>query len=99
MDTNPSDLMLEKARAVRAEQPGPLALVEQLGLNLDRLETQLDRLVETLAPVLVDEPPSPVLSGEPTPGRTMLSQRLTHLTEYAARLAYKANTLHERIEL
>jgi hypothetical protein len=77
----------------------PLALVEQLGQALDRLETQLGRLGESLEPVLIEREPSPALAGEPAPGRTMLSQRLQHLAAWAERLGDRANELHSRIEL
>ena len=97
-DTNPTDAMLERARAGRPETT-PMQLGELLGQNLDRLETQLDRLRERLEPVLVEAEPRSVLAGEPTPGRTLLSQRLTHLTAYAERLADTANELHARVEL
>jgi hypothetical protein len=100
VDTSPSDLMLEKARAVRASGIAtPLELVEQLGRALDSLEQQLDRLRERLEPVLVEPEPRPSLAGEPSPGRTLLSQRLTHLAAYAERLGEAANELHARVEL
>lgn len=104
MNTEPTDLMLEKARAARAthderDVASPMQLVEVLGRNLDQLEAQLDRLRERLEPVLVEPEPRPALAGEPTPGRTLLSQRLTHLTAYAERLAEAVNELHGRVEL
>ena len=103
MNTEPTDLMLEKARAGRAAAaqatPMPLALTEQLGQTLDQLENQLARLAENLGPVLVEEGPSPALTGEPTPGRTLLAQRLMHLTAWAERLASRVNDLNERVEL
>jgi len=103
MDTNPTDLMLAKARAEREQHEqslAPMQLVELLGANLDRLETQLDRLRERLEPVLAEPEPRPALVGsEPSPGRTLLSQRLTHLTAYAERLGDLAAELHARVEL
>jgi hypothetical protein len=76
-----------------------MQLVEQLGQSLDQLETQLDRLRERLEPVLVEPEPRPALTGEPTPGRTLLSQRLTHLAAYAARLGDTVVELNDRVEL
>jgi len=98
-DTSPTDVMLERARAGRADTPTPMQLVELLSQHLDVLETQLDRLRERLEPVLVEAEPRPALTGEPTPGRTLLSQRLTHLAAYAERLRDIANELHARVEL
>lgn len=87
------------AKLARREQPTPLELIEQLAQGLDRLETMLNRLGERLEPILVERAPSPALVGEPAPGRTLLSARLTHLAAYAERLGEQANELHARVEL
>lgn len=104
METNPSDLMLEKARAekmarARQETPTPLEIVERLGQILDVLEGRLSSLSERLAPVLVDAEPTKALAAEPSPGRTLLSQRLTHLAAWAERLDGEIAELHARVEL
>jgi hypothetical protein len=90
---------LEAQLVTQSGPPSPLQLVEQLGQALDQLETQLDRLRERLEPVLVEARPSPALASEPTPGRTLLAQRLMHLAGWAERLAEGANELHGRVEL
>ncbi len=86
------------APAAAPETPTPLELLDQLAKALDRLETQIDQLAERLDPVLIEpEPSAPRL--EPVPGRTRLSQHLTHLAAYAERLAEIVNTLRARVEL
>lgn len=89
----------ERAKLARRDSATPLELVEQLGQALDRLENQHTRLGQRLEPVLVEAAPSPALIGEPSPGRTALSQRLTHHVAWAERLADQAGELGDRIEL
>lgn len=96
------DVHTERAVAAKLayrDNPAPFTLVEQLGVALENLETQLDRLDERLTPVLVEREPSAALTGEPAPGRTLLAQRLTHLATWAERLNGKAAELHDRVEL
>ena len=98
-------MRIPQGTLVTTSQPSTQASIIQrgfagIGEQLERLENQVNRLTEMLAPIMaaVEKPPVSMTASEPF-GRSMMSGNLTNITESLSTICCKLDKLLEQSEL